>query len=192
MKYKVRDKVRVRKDLELGEGYGGEVFVDTMEKFKGKVVEIVRVYNGFYKIKGNGYRWSDEMFEEIRTVNERIIISTDGYHVWAKTKDNIGEARCSPEDEFDIFVGAKLALERLEEKCKPYGWLKKKGTYFSPCLDNYDMCASFVYMDSNFDKRMKERGLVFATIEEAIEAQKRCWRCLTQNDELNKNVNSFN
>ena len=31
--------------------------------------------------------------------------------VFARSGDMFGEARCSPEDEFDFFVGAKLALE---------------------------------------------------------------------------------
>ena len=173
MKYKVGDKVRVRKDLESGKRYGGQVFIDEMKKFRGKVVEIVRVYNGFYKIKGNEYSWTDEMLKEIRTVNERIIISTDGYHVWAKTKDNIGEARCSPEDEFDIFVGAKLALERLEEQCKPYAWLKNGTKFYYPSLTRDTLYDNLQYNGDELDEKLKNLDLIFKTKEEAIEAAKK-------------------
>ena len=36
MKYKVGDKVRVRKDLEVGKDYGNHDVVEDMKKYKGK------------------------------------------------------------------------------------------------------------------------------------------------------------
>lgn len=52
--------------------------------------------------------------------NETIIIYRNGQKVIAldKRNGNTAEAKCSPEDEFDFVTGAKLALERLEEKPK--------------------------------------------------------------------------
>ena len=100
MKYKVGDKVRVRKDLEVNETYGGETFVDTMEKFKGKVVEIEDIRGkGFYTIKGDLYTWSDEMFED---AERYIIIAEDGNEVIAKMDGKLGIAKCSPDvDTYD-------------------------------------------------------------------------------------------
>ena len=63
---------------------------------------------------------------------EHIDIWSNGEKVIASMGTKEGVARCSPEDEFDFFVGAKLALERLEEQCKPYAWLKDGMTYYYP------------------------------------------------------------
>ena len=43
MKYKVGDKVRVRKDLVVGEQYGGETVADDMVDMRGMVVTIGEV-----------------------------------------------------------------------------------------------------------------------------------------------------
>ena len=64
MKYKVGDKVKVRED------YYGKALIDTMEKFKGKVVTISDITSetkGEYHIEedGRAYFWTAEMFEPI-------------------------------------------------------------------------------------------------------------------------------
>ena len=41
MKYKVGDKVRVRKDLEVGKRYGSDIFVPDMKKYAGKTITLV-------------------------------------------------------------------------------------------------------------------------------------------------------
>lgn len=65
MKYKVGDKVRVRSDLEVGKEYGKDIFVRSMEPFKGTTIEIEHVCSDSeYRIKGGDwYSWTDEMFE---------------------------------------------------------------------------------------------------------------------------------
>lgn len=66
-KYKVGDKVRVRSDLVVGEDYGINAFVDSMEKFKGDTLIIKRVLpDGDYFTEGNSFYWTDEMLEEIK------------------------------------------------------------------------------------------------------------------------------
>lgn len=68
MKFKVGDKARVKKDLEGDKTYGVDSFVYGMEKYRGKIVTIIGVWNdGEYRIKeDNGdWFWTDEMLEPI-------------------------------------------------------------------------------------------------------------------------------
>lgn len=51
---------------------------------------------------------------EVRT----ICIKTDGKTVTAYMGDKKGIAKCSPEDTFDLYTGAKLAIDRLFDKEK--------------------------------------------------------------------------
>lgn len=59
------------------------------------------------------------MFEdkdmEVQGMNKRVVINVEGNKVVARCGDKEGVARCHQDDTFDFFVGAKLALERLEE-----------------------------------------------------------------------------
>ena len=78
MKYKVGDKVRVRKDLVVNSYYGGADFVEEMKSFIGKVVTISKVIGNDYKIlEDNGdYVWTKEIFEglanEAPSITKRI------------------------------------------------------------------------------------------------------------------------
>ena len=47
MKYKVGDKVRIRKDLKIYEEYDGTSLVDKMLLWKGKKVAILKVCSEF-------------------------------------------------------------------------------------------------------------------------------------------------
>ena len=64
-KFKVGDKVRVRKGLINGCYYGNYRFVSGMEKHRGEIVTIgLVVSDGSYRILEDDYYWTDEMFEE--------------------------------------------------------------------------------------------------------------------------------
>lgn len=69
MKYKVGDKVRVRSDLEIGEYYGDDQFIDEMADLRGKIVTIESVCSSNYKecyyISESIYNWTDEMLEDV-------------------------------------------------------------------------------------------------------------------------------
>jgi hypothetical protein len=124
------------------------------------------------------------MFEEVETMN--IKIESAGKIVIAQMGDKYGVAKCSPEDKFDIFAGAKLALERLEEKCKPYAWLKSEVRYYVPNLIDDDLFTCRIYADTECDERLKNLGLCFKTKEEAIAAAKKMLAALKEensNDE---------
>lgn len=172
MKYEVGDKVRVRKDLIAGSGYGEDIFLADMKKYSGKTMTVYKITSvGKYKLKEdiNNYNWTDEMLEDVESIN----ILVKGNVVIAKKGDKTGIAKCSPEDEFNVFVGARLAIDRLEEECKPYSWLKKDVKYYYPYIARTDLYASCRYANDGFDKMMISRGLVFKTKEEAIECAKK-------------------
>ena len=61
MKYKVGDKVRVRRDLGTAVMYGVLCVVDEM--LKKKIVTIKSVHDGYYKVVEDDYKWTDEMLE---------------------------------------------------------------------------------------------------------------------------------
>ena len=70
MKYKVGDKVKIREDLIIGEGYGEHRVVSDMTEFIGDIVTITNVFPSGYGIKeDNGeWYWSEDMFEEINMI----------------------------------------------------------------------------------------------------------------------------
>lgn len=70
MRFKVGDKVRVKEDLEVNEFYNHFLFVPRMEKQKGKIVTIMKVYsdtNSYMIMEDLGrYVWTEEMLESVR------------------------------------------------------------------------------------------------------------------------------
>lgn len=126
MKYKVGDKVRVRKDLIHANVYDGYVVLADMLGYSGGEVTIAAVHPDHYHIKeDHGIRlWTDKMFEPICA--EKIVITSDGATTTARKYDGkkiVKEAKavCSKDDTFNFDVGAKLAMDRLlEDKPKLY------------------------------------------------------------------------
>ncbi len=126
MKYKVGDKVRVRKDLSHANVYDGYVVLADMFGYCGEEVTIATVHPDHYHIKEDHEirLWTDKMFEPICT--EKIVVTSDGVTITARKYDGkklVKETKavCSKDDEFNFDVGAKLAMERLlEDKPKLY------------------------------------------------------------------------
>lgn len=66
MRYKAGDRVRVRKDLVVGNVYGGVLFDKKMCSYLGKIVEISKVYTCYYRICDNTpFVWTDDLLEPI-------------------------------------------------------------------------------------------------------------------------------
>ena len=63
MKFKVGDKIKVRKGLIVGRGYGDWYFCSSMEQWKGKIMTIREVRSDSYKVEENNWGWSEEMLE---------------------------------------------------------------------------------------------------------------------------------
>ena len=129
MRYKVGDKVRVRKDLVVGKNYGGYIFARSMEEFKGEIVTIESVDGDHYHIEEDKFEfkfgWVDEMLEPIKVVTN-----------WDKVKEEL-----SLED-FVKHSGICSAIHRVRkenncngmycEECKK--WLKQP--YQEPSILN--------------------------------------------------------
>lgn len=83
MKYKVGDKVRVRRDLRISTNYGDYMFVSGMDDYKGSVVTISDVFSNVYYIKEDKgkWGWTDELFEGLAedelTAEEAIKIQAE-------------------------------------------------------------------------------------------------------------------
>lgn len=77
MKYKIGDRVRVRKDLADGDIYGGRIFTGHMYTLLGKIVRISEVYTDFYSIDDPDYElccWTDDMFEPITKLTAAEVV----------------------------------------------------------------------------------------------------------------------
>ena len=119
MKYTSGDKVRVREDLVVGKEYGGVQFVPAMAKWRGTNCTINAAVSSSndYSLVGDEMRWAftDEMLEPAEHAPREIRIIIDGRTITAIEGEYKGIARCSPEDEFDLELGVRLAVLRLEE-----------------------------------------------------------------------------
>lgn len=75
------------------------------------------------------YKFEDIIFEE-KPVEKIVITHTDNI-VTATLGDKVAVSRCHPEDKFDLYTGAKIALDRLfgkeQPEFKPY--LERNGEF---------------------------------------------------------------
>ena len=71
MKYKVGDKVRVRKDLVVNNEYGGILYILDMDELRNKENVIIKVGSTAYRISNSNHWWSEEMLEPVN--NEKML-----------------------------------------------------------------------------------------------------------------------
>ena len=91
MKYKVGDKVRVRKDLEPGNFYGRAYYSSDMNKFKAMECVVTNIYDGTYNINNSEYGFTDEMLEPVDDLLEYAL-------------EKLGMTKEELEDEMNIDV----------------------------------------------------------------------------------------
>ena len=117
-KFKVGDKVRLKKSVKVGDCIDGYTILQSMYEDLQKSSQIeaithltsqeiyVATVNGWY-LPFNSLKFA--------TAPEKIIIYRNGAEVVAKNTatGKTGVAKCNPADEFDFNTGAKLAFERL-------------------------------------------------------------------------------
>ena len=68
MKYRVGDRVQIKKGLKVGDKYGAHKFTEEMCKFNNNTVTIIMYLSGkygYYRVlEDNGEsKWSEEMFD---------------------------------------------------------------------------------------------------------------------------------
>ena len=116
MKYKVGDKVRVRKDLVPGSEYGGVCYVEFMDKFKDKECVITNMDDTSYRINNSEFWWTDEMLEP---VNERTLLEY-ALEKLGMTKEELEDEM--NEDKKDIKFIEKCIKdnEKRKEYCKKF------------------------------------------------------------------------
>ena len=124
--YKDGDKVRIV-EKKCGECWAPS---GRMDKWLGKVMTIRKVFsNGIYLMAEDvhefygGWCWHEHMIAGLATEQpkQKVVITTDGKTTLARLYDgkkviDRAEAKCHPEDKFDLTIGAKLAFERLMDR----------------------------------------------------------------------------
>jgi len=63
MKFRVGDKVKVKENLECNATYDRTLFVCDMQRFKGKILTVRKVGDGYYKLDGANWSFSEPMLE---------------------------------------------------------------------------------------------------------------------------------
>ena len=124
-KFKVGDRVRVIKDFDgAKKGMVGTIaVVDKPESYSEKTIGVKfdKKFYGGHSLLGRcefGYgHWVYPDCIELISGN-KIVINTDGATTTARFYDGkkvikAAKAECSPEDEFDFKIGAKIAFDRL-------------------------------------------------------------------------------
>lgn len=127
-KFKIGDRVRILDGSEI-KGYTGG-FPSDMAELVGKIATVssVEPWPGgriAYLLDGvknvGGYSWDERGLEIVGDAREQVVIYRCGQSVFAKDlmTHRIAEAKCSPEDKFDFYKGAALALDRLFNREEP-------------------------------------------------------------------------
>lgn len=125
-KFKVGDKVRVRKDLEVGRKYnGGCSFVSLMVRYKGKIVTIADAHmccgeNRYLINEIEGFRFTDDILEPFEEPQElkleynrnlNVYFLTDGVKTYCFGE--YGVTSKHPNDEYCKEIGQALAYKRF-------------------------------------------------------------------------------
>lgn len=135
MKFKVGDKVRIRKDAIDNHRYNDITLYSWMRK-ELKDVNIIAWTDGdLCEVEESPYTYSMSMFEPVKEeIPEKLVIYRNGNKTIAKyykgDKTLEAEAKCSPEDEYDFKTGAELAMNRVMDKAKEedgYTWVRCVG-----------------------------------------------------------------
>ena len=110
MKYKIGDKVRVKKDLEPGNFYGRVYYSSDMNKFKAMECVVTNIYDGTYNINNSEYGFSDEMLEPVDDLLEYALEKLE------MTKEELeDEMRIDKED-----MAKAIEIVRLNNEVETY------------------------------------------------------------------------
>lgn len=108
-KFKVGDKVRVKKNLKIGNKYGKDVFVKGMEYMRGKIATLTNIYCDEKKfgIKGSTYFLTPEMVEP---VIDKLIFNGNATILFKDGKKYV--TKCDISDTYDREKGLLTVLAK--------------------------------------------------------------------------------
>ena len=107
MRFKVGDKVRIKKDLDINRNYGDIGIMREMEEFLGNEARIIHVEHGddkYYEldIDDSRWMWNDEMLEPIHKTDAEIMQELiEGRNKKPKVSITLGEFLEEQEQERD-------------------------------------------------------------------------------------------
>ena len=149
MKYKVGDKVRVRKDLELDKKYGDVLYSLDMDEFKNKECVITKVGFIAYKINNSVHWWSEEMLEPVDDLLEYALKKL------GMTKEKLkNEMDRDKEDEEKAKEMVRLNHE-MTAYCDSFKW-KCQGCKVKEFKDKYNKFGRMICSD--VFKYLKDKG----------------------------------
>ena len=104
---KIGDEVRIRKDLKVGETYGGVLVVPQMLKYCGKRATIKnKPFSSGFWLNEFGYFWSPKMFE----LDEKLIFRDDATILIKDGKKYV--TKCDKNDTYDREKGLLVVLAK--------------------------------------------------------------------------------
>ena len=188
MKYKVGDKVRIRRDLMIFERYGSQTFVKQMEKYKGMPATILEVFSDTYYIKEDkceNWYWTDEMFEaeDELTAEEAIKIQAEmcnsiSYCMNCPINKEKGGYCCesfkaeNPEKVVEIIKQWKKDHEKKEVKTEIVDLIKVMKEVYDDetCIYAYEIDTNEEDVDEKMNELVKQYyeengGIIYAKFE---------------------------
>ena len=147
MKYKVGDKVRVRKDLVPNSEYGGVCYVEFMDKYKDKECVITNMDDTSYRINNSEFWWTDEMLEPIDDLLEYALEKL------GMSKEELESEMNEDEEDVEFVKKCTKDKEELKKYCRKFNFacdgcvIKNfKNKYKDKCYGDFECIDVYRYL----------------------------------------------